>query len=129
MCTIKQGCSGRLGVVATQSKEISMGNSCSNGPETTDCVETKVVVQGSKVTVVSPPANFSPEPNCPLFVCKYDYDSRTDDDLGFKKGDLLYVISADNEDWWFARLKDTGKEGYIPSNYVVEWNSKLDLEE
>ena len=27
-----------------------------------------------------------PEPNYPLFVGKYDYDSRTDDDLSFKKG-------------------------------------------
>ena len=66
----------------------------------------------------------TPEICYPVFVCTHDYDSRTDDDLGFRKGDLMYVISMDNEGWWFARSKDTGREGYIPSNYVVQWDSK-----
>ena len=65
----------------------------------------------------------------PIFVGKYDYDSRTDDDLSFKKGDLMYIISTDEGDWWFARSKDVpGREGYIPSNYVAEYKS-LDAEE
>ena len=64
----------------------------------------------------------------PIFVGKYDYDSRTDDDLSFKKGDLMYIISTDEGDWWFARAKDGGKEGYIPSNYVAEYKT-LDAEE
>ena len=64
----------------------------------------------------------------PVFVGKYDYDSRTDDDLSFKKGDLMYIISTDEGDWWFARSKDNGQEGYIPSNYVAEYKS-LDAEE
>ncbi len=75
------------------------------------------------------PAPVPREPvNYPVYVGKYDYDSRTDDDLSFKKGDLMYIISTDEGDWWFARSKDTGKEGYIPSNYVAEWKS-LDAEE
>ena len=69
-----------------------------------------------------------PSSQYPVFVGKYDYDSRTDDDLSFKKGDLMYIISTDEGDWWFARSKDSGKEGYIPSNYVAEWKS-LDAEE
>jgi hypothetical protein len=69
-----------------------------------------------------------PSSQHPVFVGKYDYDSRTDDDLSFKKGDLMYIISTDEGDWWFARAKDTGKEGYIPSNYVAEYKS-LDAEE
>lgn len=65
----------------------------------------------------------------PMFVGKYDYDSRTDDDLSFKKGELMYIISTDEGDWWFARAKDaSGREGYIPSNYVAEYKS-LDAEE
>lgn len=39
--------------------------------------------------VVPPPGpigKVEPEPNYPVFVGKYDYDSRTDDDLSFKKG-------------------------------------------
>ena len=68
------------------------------------------------------------EPNFPLFVGKYDYTSRTDDRISFKKGDLLHIVSTDEGDWWFARSKDTGQEGYIPSNYVAEYNA-LDAEE
>ena len=61
----------------------------------------------------------------PLFVGMYNYSSRTDDDLGFKKGDLLYIINTDDDDWWYARSKRTGQEGYIPSNHV---KSQLDTE-
>ena len=39
----------------------------------------------------------------------------------------MYIINAD-EDWWYARLKDSGKAGYIPSNYVAEYGS-LETEE
>lgn len=75
------------------------------------------------------PGPLEPPPvNYPIYVGKYDYDSRTDDDLSFKKGDLMYIISTDEGDWWFARSKDSGKEGYIPSNYVAEFKS-LDAEE
>lgn len=41
-------------------------------------------------SAVVPPAEqakpVEPEPNYPVYVGKYDYDSRTDDDLSFKKG-------------------------------------------
>ena len=53
----------------------------------------------------------------------YDYNSGVENDLGFKKGDLMYIISTEYEDWWYAKLKDTDKEGYIPSNYVSKWKS------
>lgn len=75
-----------------------------------------------------PPLPPMKEQSFPLFVGKYDYSSRTDDDLSFKKGDLLYIINTDEGDWWFARSKTTGHEGYIPNNYVAEYKS-LDAEE
>jgi len=59
-----------------------------------------------------------------LFVAKYDYVSGTTDELGFKKGDLLYVMDANNGNWWFARAKQSGQEGYVPSNFVVELDTK-----
>ena len=68
------------------------------------------------------------EPSFPLFVGKYDYNSPIDNDLSFKKGDLLYIINTDEGDWWYARSKHTNQEGYIPNNYVVEFKS-LDAEE
>ena len=73
----------------------------------------------------SPPQN---EPNHPLFVGKYDYFSKANGDLSFKKGDLLYVLNTDERDWWFVKSKDTGQEGYIPSNFVAEYNT-MDAEE
>ena len=68
------------------------------------------------------------EPNNPIFVGNYDFDAHWDDELSFHKGDLLYIKSTEKEDWWYARSQSTGKEGYIPSNYVTEWKS-LDAEE
>ena len=35
----------------------------------------------------------------------------------------MYIIATDEDDWWLASLKDSGKEGYIPSNYVAEYES------
>ena len=61
-------------------------------------------------------------------VAKYDYNNLMDDHLNFKKGDLMYIINTEDEDWWYAQLKDTDTEGYIPSNYVAKWKS-LDAEE
>ena len=63
-----------------------------------------------------------------MFVGIYGYDGQIDDDLSFKKGDLLYIISTDEGDWWFGQSVATDKEGYIPSNYVAKWGS-LDAEE
>ena len=62
-----------------------------------------------------------------MFVGKYDYDSREDEDLSFKKGDFMYIIGTDG-DWWFAQSMTTGKEGYIPSNHVTKWKSLEDEE-
>ena len=75
-----------------------------------------------------PPSLPSNKPSYPLFIAKYGYSSRTDDDLGFEKGDLLYIIDAEEADWWLARSKQTYQEGYIPSNFVAEYGS-LDAEE
>ena len=69
-----------------------------------------------------------PDANWPLFVAKYDYDSRTEDDLGFRKGDLLYIINTEEGDWWYAQHKDNGGKGFVPSNYIAEYKS-LDAEE
>lgn len=115
---------------------------CVNSKEVDKNEMNDISQQGGNAEGTAPPPDMKPPPppvapkpsdatnitNHTVFVGKYDYDSRTDDDLSFKKGDLMYIISTDEGDWWFARSKDTGKEGYIPSNYVAEWKS-LDAEE
>lgn len=61
-----------------------------------------------------------------LFIALYDYDARTNEDLSFKKGDILEIINDTQGDWWYARMKTKNGnsiEGYIPSNYVAKVKS------
>jgi len=53
------------------------------------------------------------------FIGLYDYDARTAEDLSFKKSEQLQIVNNTDGDWWLARSLVTGKEGYIPSNYVA----------
>ena len=78
---------------------------------------------------VIPVPPLKPEPiYYPIYIGKHDYDSRVDDELTFKKGDLMYIISTDEGDWWWACLRDSRKEGYIPSNCVAKYKSVEDGE-
>nr|6XVM_A Chain A, Proto-oncogene tyrosine-protein kinase Src [Gallus gallus]6XVM_B Chain B, Proto-oncogene tyrosine-protein kinase Src [Gallus gallus]6XVM_C Chain C, Proto-oncogene tyrosine-protein kinase Src [Gallus gallus]6XVM_D Chain D, Proto-oncogene tyrosine-protein kinase Src [Gallus gallus]6XVN_A Chain A, Proto-oncogene tyrosine-protein kinase Src [Gallus gallus]6XVN_B Chain B, Proto-oncogene tyrosine-protein kinase Src [Gallus gallus]6XVO_A Chain A, Proto-oncogene tyrosine-protein kinase Sr len=53
------------------------------------------------------------------FVALYDYESRTETDLSFKKGERLQIVNNTEGDWWLAHSLTTGQTGYIPSNYVA----------
>ena len=74
--------------------------------------------------VPEPPPS-SPAPESPtnvksLYVALYDYDARTHEDLSFKKGEILEVNNEDlGNDWWRARSRNTGQEGFVPSNYLA----------
>jgi hypothetical protein len=54
----------------------------------------------------------------------YDYSGRAVEDLSFMKDDLMYIID-DRTDWWYAKKKDGGEEGYVPSNHVTEYRSEF----
>jgi fyn-related kinase len=41
------------------------------------------------------------------------------------KGDLMDIINNVDGDWWFACKKNSGEEGYVPSNYVAEYRNGL----
>lgn len=58
------------------------------------------------------------KPNHSLFVAKFDYLSRTEEELSFVKEEILYIIDTDDEDWCLAR-NASDDEGYIPSNHGV----------
>ena len=63
----------------------------------------------------------SPAADVKVFIALYDYDARTDEDLSFKKGDYLEVKDEDCKfDWWMATSRTSGKNGFIPNNYVAE---------
>ena len=65
------------------------------------------------------------------YVALFDYKARTNDDLSFKKGDILYINDSDklSNGWWLARLKadylnqSQKLTGYIPSQYVAQVDS------
>lgn len=59
----------------------------------------------------------------PVFIALYNYETRTEEDLRFKKGEHLEILDNSQGDWWFARSKKTGLEGYIPRNYVARLES------
>lgn len=65
---------------------------------------------------LSAPVN--PDPIYPLYKAIFDYSSENDEDLNFRKGDFLYILNRDEGDWWYAKAKHTGQEGYIPKNYI-----------
>lgn len=104
-----------------------------NGPNSTASL--KDVTPEINVTRVEPD-HYVPEPPSspssavkPLYIALYDYDARTEEDLSFAKGDFLEVYPETlRNDWWKARSRDTGHEGFIPSNYVAGVES-LDAEE
>ena len=116
-------CVGKNG--AADDGAISYSKAANNGSGGRQGEEGQRYVPSATTSKSLPPP---PPPNCPTYTAKYDYECRTDDDLTFKKGDLLYIISTEEGDWWYAQHRDTGEKGFIPSNYVAEHDS-LDAEE
>uniref|UniRef100_A0A673UE88 Tyrosine-protein kinase n=1 Tax=Suricata suricatta TaxID=37032 RepID=A0A673UE88_SURSU len=51
-------------------------------------------------------------------VALYDYTSVNDRDLQMLKGEKLQILKEAG-DWWLARSLITGREGYVPSNFVA----------
>ncbi|KAJ6642224.1 Adapter molecule Crk, partial [Pseudolycoriella hygida] len=53
-------------------------------------------------------------------IGKFDFESCDRDDLPFKKGEILYVINRDEDQWWTAKNAD-GLVGQIPVPYVQKF--------
>ncbi|NXQ79920.1 HCK kinase, partial [Nyctibius grandis] len=62
-----------------------------------------------------------------VVLALYDYEAMHAGDLSFQKGERLKVLEESGE-WWRARSLATGREGFIPSNYVARVGS-LETEE
>ncbi|XP_075999057.1 GRB2-related adapter protein 2a [Genypterus blacodes] len=52
---------------------------------------------------------------------KYEFNATAQDELSFKKGDILKILSSQDE-WFKAEMN--GQEGYIPQNYVEMQNPR-----
>ncbi|XP_034046867.1 GRB2-related adapter protein 2a [Thalassophryne amazonica] len=46
---------------------------------------------------------------------KYDFSATEEDDLSFKRGDILKILSSDSG-WYKAEMN--GQEGFVPQNYI-----------
>ncbi|XP_028252832.1 tyrosine-protein kinase Blk [Parambassis ranga] len=53
-----------------------------------------------------------------LFVAQHDFKATNDSDLSFSKGEKLKVLQESGE-WWLAKSLTSGREGFIPSNYIA----------
>ena len=67
------------------------------------------------------------EPIYPLYIARYDYTSRSDSEMSFKRGDQFYIMNNDHNDWWYAKAKHSGELGCVPNNYISK--APLDAEE
>lgn len=56
-------------------------------------------------------------------IARYDFDGKDPDDLPFRKGEILTVVSKDEEQWWTAR-NSLGQTGSIPVPYVVKYEER-----
>lgn len=56
----------------------------------------------------------------------YSFKGSNNDELCFKKGDIITVTQREEGGWWEGTLNDT--TGWFPSNYVKEYKTPLPIE-
>eukprot|EP00118_Oscarella_pearsei_P025897 m.308991 g.308991 ORF g.308991 m.308991 type:complete len:188 (+) comp45235_c0_seq1:1-564(+) len=63
--------------------------------------------------------SLQPRPGQPMERVRalYKFESNDPEDLPFQKGDIMVILSKDEEQWWFAQHAD-GRSGQIPTPYV-----------
>ncbi|GFR95992.1 cytoplasmic protein NCK2 [Elysia marginata] len=59
-------------------------------------------------------------------VAKYEYRAENSQELTMRKGERLLLVD-DSKDWWKVRSPETGKEGFVPSNFVKVAKPKASL--
>lgn len=59
--------------------------------------------------------------NC-LVKAIYSFKGKNNDELCFKKGDIITVTQKEEGGWWEGTLGET--TGWFPSNYVTEYKGK-----
>ena len=60
-----------------------------------------------------------PEHMC-YALAQYDYDSSDPDMLSFSAGQVLNIVGMDPSGWWEAFSMDTGRGGWVSSNFMYE---------
>jgi len=55
----------------------------------------------------------------------YKFKASNNDELSFKKGDLVTVTQKEEGGWWEGTSHESGKTGWFPSNYVKIHSTEL----
>lgn len=50
----------------------------------------------------------------------YNYTAAIEEELSFKKRDILLILHKQSDGWWFAENINSGDSGLVPSNYLNE---------
>lgn len=58
---------------------------------------------------------------------EFSFKGSNNDELCFKKGDIITVTQREEGGWWEGTFTD--KTGWFPSNYVKEYKTSLPVEE
>ncbi|VDQ09443.1 unnamed protein product, partial [Trichobilharzia regenti] len=57
-------------------------------------------------------------------IARFDFIAKDVGELSLHRGDVIEVISRDDENWWRGRTSD-GRSGLFPSNYVDDLPSVI----
>ena len=83
---------------------------------------TQEIVNGTADTELQdppPPADEAPIASPKLiYISLYEFQSNTEGDLSFAKGEEIEILSNSNGEWWYGKSVKSGLSGYIPSNYI-----------
>lgn len=111
------GCDGKIGLKSARA--------VAEERKTTDDAAVKPSVQASfkkqewlAGSVMNPPVK---EVRKELVRANYAYAAENDDELSFKAGDIITVLSKESEDagWWLGELN--GRRGVFPDNFVAPY--------
>lgn len=51
---------------------------------------------------------------------QYNYTAAIEEELSFRKKDVLLILHKQADGWWFAENINSGDSGLVPSNYLVD---------
>lgn len=76
------------------------------------------------MSAAPPPIKPPPKPkNLKFHRATFSHTAEAEDELSFQEGDLLYIVDDSDPSWWRARVR--GKEGLIPSNFIMKSHEEI----
>jgi len=61
-----------------------------------------------------------PEASGEEWKAEYDYAAADEDEVSFSENDIFINVETVDEGWVKGTLKESGKSGMLPSNYIVK---------